>query len=99
MLVFAGDINLYFKPTVFKKFNFVVQSGCGYRHLNDTQVLVNGDYEIYPLHKSVNGFGIKAGLGLDYPITENYNIAFKYIHDFYMEGFDYFGLNFGIVLK
>lgn len=97
--IFFGDINLYFNPIITKKFEAVIFGGGGIRHQNSTQLLVNSSMELSTSNVYATGIGFKGGVGLNYHISSNYLIGLKYKHDFYKNGFDYVGINFGIQLN
>lgn len=95
---FCGNLELFYHPEVINKVKLLLFGGGGARHINITRVLVNSNLEITPTNDYSTGLGVNAGLGADYNISANYTFGFRLLHDFYKEGFDYFGLSFGIAL-
>jgi hypothetical protein len=97
--IYSGDLNLALTPNLSKQLKFSLFGGCGIRHINSTDILVNGNFELTPVVINTNGFGAKTGLTVDYLIQKHYLVGLKYFHDFYREGLDYFGLNLGLILE
>lgn len=96
--LYYGDLNLYFNPFTFKNIQFFILGGGGIRHHISTQVLVNSNSELNPSNVFATGVGFKIGSGINYSFKNNYFLGFKYMHDFYKDGFDFFGVNFGLKL-
>ena len=90
--------NIYFEPEIYKNLKISVFAGGGIRHSNSTQILVNSNFDVSPSNEFVTGLGFETGIGTTYYFS-NYNIGIKYKHDFFSEGFDYFGIKFGINLN
>ncbi len=93
--IYFGNLNLYLNPKIYKSLELIVFGGGGIRHQNSTQILVNSNSELIPSNEFATGIGFNGGIGINY-ILNHYIVGIKYKHDFYKEGFDYFGLNFGI---
>lgn len=94
-----GDLCISYNPKVFKKLILMLKGSGGLRHINSTQLLVNSSLEITPTNERYTNIGLQLGIGLDYRITDNSFLGFQYLHDFYKEGFDYFGFRIGFNLK
>lgn len=97
--IFAGNFELYYHPEVVDKVELLMFGGGGVRHFNSTQILVNSNLELSPFNDYSTGLGFNAGLGADYNISTRYALGIRYLHDFYKEGFDYFGISFGILIE
>lgn len=96
--VFIGDIDFRFNPRVFNVLVLTLNAGGGIRYSNSTQVLVNSNLEVNPTVNKNTGMGFHLGAGLGYFISTRTSIGFHYQHDFYQEGFDFFGLKVGFTL-
>lgn len=96
--IYFGNLDLYLNPKIHNNLELAIFGGGGIRHQNSTQVLVDSNFDITPSNVFETGFGFEGGMGINY-IISNYIIGIKYKHDFYKDGFDYFGLSFGIQLN
>lgn len=95
---YFSNANIYFEPEIYKNLKISVFAGGGIRHSNSTQILVNSNFDVSPSNEFVTGLGFETGISTTY-YFDNYNIGIKYKHDFFSEGFDYFGIKFGINLN
>lgn len=96
--IYFGNLNLYFNPKIYNSLELKIYGGGGIRHQNSTQILVNSNLELTPYNVFATGIGFDGGIEINYTLS-HYIIGIKYKHDFYKEGFDYLGLNFGIKLN
>ncbi len=96
--IYFGNLNLYYNPKIYKNLRLIIFGGGGIRHYSLTHIFFNSNFPLYSYNIDiVTGFGFNGGAGFNYE-WNNYMIGIKYKFDLYKDGFDYFGLNFGIYL-
>jgi hypothetical protein len=82
-----------------KALRFSVSAGAGFRHLLSTDILTNSNQEVTPYNGAYSGFAGFGGFGIDYVFSEKISFGVNYNHEFYHEGFDYFGVRIGFGLR
>ena len=97
--IFFSDLSLAYSPVIASTIRFSAHASGGVRHVNGVAILVNSSGEVQTPNNHMWGFGLQAGVSADYLITDKYFIGLQYLHDFYMDGFDYLGLRVGLEFR
>lgn len=96
--MYSNDICVAYNSRIKQKLGVNIFAGAGLRQLLLTEMLYNSNAELTTFNEKNFGFGESLGLGIDYILKKKYTVGISYRHDFYKEGYDYFGVNFGVIL-
>ena len=95
---YNSDFCVSYNTRIKQKIGINIFAGAGIHQFLLTQMLYNSNAELTTFNEKKIGIGESVGLGMDYILKEKYTLGINYKHNFFNEGYDYFGVNFGIIL-
>jgi len=95
---YNSDFCISYNSRIKQKLGINIFAVAGIHQFLKTQMLYNSNAELSTFNEKEIGIGESLGIGIDYILKENYTFGINYKHNFFNEGYDYFGVNFGVIL-